>query len=262
MGMFSDAKAAIDVQRIKTGGTAKLSISQITCLIVNMSDAKKNLPEDQFEAVYSLYRQLRKCKSKIQMDIDEYYRVSGQIVLMFNHISPYEEYSGGNPIETAFLLSAVESLCEDDKDTAAKIIDQIENNSNPTKKNIKSVFPIVAIVLSALLCVSLSLKLQNQMQENERLASELSSAEKKAQGFRQSVEQRDSRISELTEEKMEMFRELVFWESTAVIVTKSGEKYHTYGCPTILNSDSFWIYNREAAISRGYEPCSVCDPPR
>lgn len=55
--------------------------------------------------------------------------------------------------------------------------------------------------------------------------------------------------------------ELYFWRKHAVIVTPTGEKYHTYGCSTIANSDSFLIYNVEAADRRGYEPCSVCDPP-
>lgn len=55
--------------------------------------------------------------------------------------------------------------------------------------------------------------------------------------------------------------ELSFWGNYAVIVTETGEKYHTYGCQYV-EGRSFWIYNVDAAISRGYEPCSVCDPPR
>lgn len=54
--------------------------------------------------------------------------------------------------------------------------------------------------------------------------------------------------------------ELNFWRNFAVIVTEYGEKYHTYGCQYIENKN-FWIYNIDAAIGMGYEPCSVCNPP-
>lgn len=54
--------------------------------------------------------------------------------------------------------------------------------------------------------------------------------------------------------------ELNFWRNFAVIVTEYGEKYHTYGCQYIENKN-FWIYNIGAAIGKGYEPCSVCNPP-
>lgn len=41
MGLFSDIKAAKDVQKLKQGGQANLSISQVVNLITNMPDAQK-----------------------------------------------------------------------------------------------------------------------------------------------------------------------------------------------------------------------------
>lgn len=38
MGLFSDLKAMNDLQQIKHGGVGKLSLSQITCFIVNMPE--------------------------------------------------------------------------------------------------------------------------------------------------------------------------------------------------------------------------------
>ena len=50
-----------------------------------------------------------------------------------------------------------------------------------------------------------------------------------------------------------------FWyEQHAGICTPGGNKYHTYDCYHWKNSDSFWIYNIEAAEQRGYEPCLDC----
>lgn len=52
--------------------------------------------------------------------------------------------------------------------------------------------------------------------------------------------------------------ELGFWNEHAVIVTEEGEKYHHYGCYHLDDCSSIWIYNIEAAKSRGYTPCLDC----
>lgn len=107
MGILSDFKAVRDLQRIKLGGTAKLSTSQITCLIVNMPDAQKNLPREQFEQVYSLYRKLRTCNTKMKVDYAGYLELAVEIILMFDELAPYEKYSGGNEFETFLMMKEI-----------------------------------------------------------------------------------------------------------------------------------------------------------
>lgn len=107
MAFFSDLKAAADVQRIKHGGTARLSLSQITCLIVNMTDAKRNLPERQFDEVHGLYRQFRKATTKTPMDRHTYTDTAVKIIKMFDAIAPYERYSGGNELEMSFMMEDI-----------------------------------------------------------------------------------------------------------------------------------------------------------
>lgn len=51
--------------------------------------------------------------------------------------------------------------------------------------------------------------------------------------------------------------ELYFWRKSAVIVTTTGEKYHTYGCYHI-EGRRYWIYNIELAKSKGYTACLDC----
>lgn len=104
MGFFSDMKAMKDISRIKSGGSAKLSISQITCLITNMPDAQKNLSKEEFNAVYALYKEMRGCKTKVQMDMDGYLNTALKIIKRFDAIAPYEKYSGGNESEFAFMM--------------------------------------------------------------------------------------------------------------------------------------------------------------
>jgi hypothetical protein len=107
MGFISDIKAMKDVARIKSGGTAKLSISQITCLITNMPDAQKSLSGAEFESVYALYKELRKCKTKIEMDKYSYIDTAVKIIKKFDEIAPYEKYSGGNELEFAFMMDDI-----------------------------------------------------------------------------------------------------------------------------------------------------------
>lgn len=49
-----------------------------------------------------------------------------------------------------------------------------------------------------------------------------------------------------------------FFYNYAVVVSESDQShYHRYGCSDI-DLDYFWIYNTEAADSRGLSPCSEC----
>ncbi len=51
-----------------------------------------------------------------------------------------------------------------------------------------------------------------------------------------------------------------FLDNHIAIVTNGGEKYHRYDCQYVKGKN-FFAYNSEAAKSRGYTPCSVCNPP-
>jgi hypothetical protein len=109
MGLLADLKATKNLVRIKNnGGKAKMSISAITCLITDMQDARRNLSKEKFEAVYKLYRELRTCNTKMELDINGYFEKAIDIVKKFDAIAPYEKYcGGGNPTETAFLIDEI-----------------------------------------------------------------------------------------------------------------------------------------------------------
>lgn len=103
--MASDFKAAMDIQRIKTvGGTAQLSIAQVTKMVVNLQDAKKNLSEEQFAQVYGVYLALREKVKPIRVDFSGYIEMAVDIVLRFDRYAPYEMYSGGDPEETRIMM--------------------------------------------------------------------------------------------------------------------------------------------------------------
>lgn len=104
MGIFDDFRAVKNVQDIKKGKTAKLSVAQLACLLINLPDASKNLSAEQFKQVNSLYDEYRKFNTKVIMDMDSYLATSLKIVKSFNCIAFYGKYSGGNLQEYSFWM--------------------------------------------------------------------------------------------------------------------------------------------------------------
>lgn len=51
-------------------------------------------------------------------------------------------------------------------------------------------------------------------------------------------------------------------KSQLVYVTQSGEKYHNEWCRYVHNPSIEFAMPLEQAVEEGYEPCSVCNPPR
>lgn len=251
MGVLSDLKAMADVQRIKNGGKARLSVSQITCLIVNMSDAKQFLPKDQFDKVFELFRRLRKVKKKKKVDISGYYEIAGKIVLRFNMIAPFIFYSGDSP-ENAELL--VESLTEQYGDLDALDI-ETEIFGAPRYRSKKSVV-VLSILLAAFVALSAvsSVSLYNERQQAEKYQTEISVLKKRRDS---AAAARDEYMAEVEElEKVEQF-----WGARFVLVSPTGEKYHCYGCSSI-NASNCSVVTFEQAWSDGYEACSKCSPNR
>lgn len=107
MGLIADIKAMKDVQRIKWGGTAAISISSIANMIINLPDASKTLSKEKFNEVYSLHKKMRKCTTKIEMDIEGYYTTAVKILREFDEIAPCEAYLGLEPFEAELLMSEI-----------------------------------------------------------------------------------------------------------------------------------------------------------
>lgn len=66
------------------------------------------------------------------------------------------------------------------------------------------------------------------------------------------------RCSNLQSAKYKAESDLDYLSAHAAFVTETGAKYHKYNCYHLSNSKSFWIYNVEAAKSKGYTACSDC----
>ena len=109
MGLFSGVSTIRALKKISAGGEAKLSIAQITSLVVNMLDAKNNLSSEEFEEVYYLYNKLKKETEKLPMNQEMYITVAKKIIAGFDAKAPYEKYGGGDKREMSLLLKEVRS---------------------------------------------------------------------------------------------------------------------------------------------------------
>lgn len=133
---------------------------------------------------------------------------------------------------------------------------------NKTKRR-TSIISALCVIFAALSLLAYS-SYQSAVGEIARLKADKASLtatvselnEQKERSDRKLDEYKDS-VARLTEYKESVDDEYNFFHEHAVIVTTAGEKYHEYGCYHIRNR-SFYIFNTENAIHRGYTPCLDC----
>lgn len=118
----------------------------------------------------------------------------------------------------------------------------------------KAFLPCVLLVL---ICIALSALLYYTTQEVDKLNGTIAINEKTIKSYKSELNSLKRENIKLENQALTDLLELIFYRSTAVIVTEGGARYHQYGCPHLGNS-SFWIYNIEAAEQRGYTPCLDC----
>jgi hypothetical protein len=110
--MFDTAKSLTALKKIKNGGEAKLSYSQIINLIINMGSVLKRLPSDQRNAISDKYDYYRKMKQKHMMDLDGYCEACSEIIADLDSIAPYDQYCccGADELELNILYNIREKI--------------------------------------------------------------------------------------------------------------------------------------------------------
>ncbi len=100
MGVFGAIGAIRAVERLKSGRSQSemLSIADIAMTTVNMSDAQRNLPQDQYIEVQALFNELQKKKEKKKYTIDEYMDQWTVMTFLFDSYAPFELYCGSAEI--------------------------------------------------------------------------------------------------------------------------------------------------------------------
>lgn len=111
MGLFSAISALTAIRKLKMGKSAKLSLAQIADGIINLQDAYKKLPSEEFQRVYDLYKAFQGAKTKLELhSMDDYYLYAIDIIKKFDKIAPYELYSGGNELEFSLFMDEIRGI--------------------------------------------------------------------------------------------------------------------------------------------------------
>ncbi len=77
-------------------------------------------------------------------------------------------------------------------------------------------------------------------------------------GYQQADEKNAVEIQKLQDENKLLERTVNFWNSSVVLVTRTGTKYHHYGCPHL--TQGYYYYRLVEAKDLGYTPCKDCCP--
>ena len=130
MGILSDYQAIFEIGKLRKGKQAKLSLSQIVCIITNMSEAKSNLSRKQFDEVYALFKDYRKRTIKMYIDPDEFVDIAVRIIRDFDKLAPYEKYSGRNGEALSLMMRDLREENSDDIENELHAVVDMYSNSN------------------------------------------------------------------------------------------------------------------------------------
>lgn len=149
------------------------------------------------------------------------------------------------------LLAQLRDECEEKEE---------KNKNELSKKRSPGIALKVFCALLVVVCFSLGFICFNLEMKIQEIEKSIEQKDKSIEDYQNKLNYLEDRAQYYMDQNNLYAMELDFWESSAVIITETGSKYHTYGCQYV-NYDSFMIYNVAAAVAYGYEPCSVCNPP-
>lgn len=139
---------------------------------------------------------------------------------------------------------------ESSLDLLSRILDEAKEGTSPKKKMEK--LWIVFLAISIFLLAACIFFAVSKQAEHKALQDQVEVLKKR---YQTASNARDKYM----EQAESMEDELNFWRKNAVIVTKAGEKYHTFNCEYVVDSEVTIIYYKTAE-NAGYTPCSVCLP--
>lgn len=176
--------------------------------------------------------------------------------IFFSQKIPVTETAISTAEKTSFPSVSEDEKGNADAQKAAAEPTQPTPEVQATKKNKPSrSFIICLIVLCVSLCANAYLAYQCSTLKAEVSDKEfsLTQAEYRERRHLEEINRYQNNLGAISDEYN-------FYHDGAVIVTESGSRYHTYDC--YHWNYPIWIYNVEAAKSKGYTPCKDCSPPQ
>lgn len=219
----------------------------------------KNHNETIYYVQNTIYKKLRKCYS--------------------NRLSAHPKYldfvNGLAPVETDknTISKDIKRKIEKDKTLQSNVLPVTSKDSEPTiskpRKHSKSFFVIlIALIIVSIFSLTTIIYQQTVINEQETKCTELDEDYDKLSlqystlrnNYNNLKNDYDSIVDEynsIEDEYNSIEDEYEFYRYYAVCVNKNSVYYHYYDCDR-FDISSFWIYNIDAAKSKGYDPCPEC----
>lgn len=89
--MFDGITAIISINKIMKGKSAKLSKKQIMMVNINLIFAHKNLSDQEYQEVNTIYNKWIANKTKILINRGEYYKLCKEMISELETVAPYNK---------------------------------------------------------------------------------------------------------------------------------------------------------------------------
>lgn len=132
----------------------------------------------------------------------------------------------------------------------------LENTHKNTNNTFNQKNYIISIVVLCFAVAGIFAFSVYQYAEFKNLTSDYTKLQEEYDSLSAKYDDAIDEYSETQRNMVEARMELEKYRKYAVFVNEDSTYYHTYKCP--LQKGSFWIYNINAAESRGYSPCPIC----
>lgn len=134
----------------------------------------------------------------------------------------------------------------------------------------KSAVVLWVVILLSVAAIGLCMRQRSQYQQQieslntqiAQLNTDLETANQSAENWKSRFDQEQSEKYKLQYERIALRQDLDFFNRHVVFVLDDGSReYHKYDCLLFKyrGNAKFWAYNTEAAKSKGYKTCSLCN---
>jgi len=158
-------------------------------------------------------------------------------------------------------------ICKSENEDPVGMISESNTGEQKPKKGKNTAVTILSVLLVILIGTSGYLGYQYYSQSTEIAALEKQNEEINAKNDKLTKEKKSMVSKEKYQEQVDKVNELLgykhavigfYLDGTVIVFEGDNTYYHRYNCPRIPSRYTYWAYNPEAAIDRGFTKCPVC----
>lgn len=115
MGLISEIRVSSAIKKITRGGSAKLSIADISRQFIYVSRAKGSFDDDVYNELVENFNATQRISEKKLMNQSQYETAISGILMSFDQIAPCEFYAGDGSAELNIMLTYILSKIASDE---------------------------------------------------------------------------------------------------------------------------------------------------